>query len=92
MKRVKLNHPLELGLWHEAKVLARSCSAQSAVIGHRLLFVTAPDSALAGEWVEDCEVATGLDEELDFDESLGDQLDATVRGSFARKFVRPPKS
>lgn len=88
MNRIKLNHPLAFGLWHEAKVMARSCSAQSAVIGHRLMVVDRVDSALVGKWVEFCETATALDFELDCPEALLDQLDPMMRGSFARKFVR----
>lgn len=87
MNRIKLNHPLTFGLWHEAKVMARSCSAQSAVIAHRLMVVDRIDSALVGKWVEDCETATALDFELECPASLFDQLDPMCRGDIARNFI-----
>lgn len=85
-RRIKLTQDLAPGIWHQVKVAQPTCSAQSALVVHRLLYVPVAQlhpgpHAFATTWVEDSEPLQ-LDE-LEVDcapEDLVDELDCHKRG------------
>lgn len=96
VKNVKLLQPLSPGYYHQVKLAAKGCSAQSAIIVHRLLHVPMHElgttfvtgTARATPWAEDCEPVVLDAVQIDHaDEDPTFELSSTVRGAIATRRV-----